>query len=272
MRILPLGPYVKLPVGHDPREGCAEMGGGTPCERCLWRRTWSFLGDTILVRGVPELARGRYVNLASLWTRRWRSLRATIRENDAPKWAGGRYAIPPPFFPFLRSSSLYSPLCLGLLSSLPHLRFSLFPLPSSFLSPPSLTLRKRPSSTLTPSPGSPGSSLGFPSLGCLSSRVPSGSSDSLNCQFCIALYCIGLHCVASHHFCITLCCLEVHCIAMRYIALPLHWLHSFRCFELLRIELYGCVIVGHSSLFGPRYCYFVDSCSSQPWVTTSVQL
>ena len=32
MRTLPLGPLVELPVGRDPSEGCAETGGGTPCE------------------------------------------------------------------------------------------------------------------------------------------------------------------------------------------------------------------------------------------------
>ena len=31
MRILPLGPYAELLVKHDPCEGRAEMGGGTPC-------------------------------------------------------------------------------------------------------------------------------------------------------------------------------------------------------------------------------------------------
>ena len=28
----PLTPQVELPVGHDPCEACAEMGGGMPCE------------------------------------------------------------------------------------------------------------------------------------------------------------------------------------------------------------------------------------------------
>ena len=66
MRILPLGPHVELPVGNDPCEGCAEMGGETLCELCLWHHTWSSLEDTILLRGVPKLTGGSYVNPASL--------------------------------------------------------------------------------------------------------------------------------------------------------------------------------------------------------------
>ena len=64
MRILPVGPHVELPVRYDPCEACAELGGGTPCELCLWQRRWSSRESTIRARGVPKLAGGRYVNPA----------------------------------------------------------------------------------------------------------------------------------------------------------------------------------------------------------------
>ena len=70
MRILPVVPYVELSVGHVPCEGCGELGGGAPCELSLWHRKWSSQRGTIRVRGVPELAGGRYVNPAFLWGRR----------------------------------------------------------------------------------------------------------------------------------------------------------------------------------------------------------
>ena len=104
MRILPTGPYVELSVRHVPCEGCAEMDGGPPCELCFWHP--KLPRRTIRVRDILELAGGHYVNPAFLWGRRWRSLGDTIRVKSVPKWAGGRAAIPPPSFPFLRSSSL----------------------------------------------------------------------------------------------------------------------------------------------------------------------
>ena len=67
MRILPVGPHVELPVRYDPCEACAELGGGTPCELCLWHRSWSSWESTIRVRGVLKLAGRRYVNPAFLW-------------------------------------------------------------------------------------------------------------------------------------------------------------------------------------------------------------
>ena len=53
-------PYA--PVGHDPREGCVEMGAGTPCDRTDWGRRCSSLWGTILVSGVPTWARRHYAN------------------------------------------------------------------------------------------------------------------------------------------------------------------------------------------------------------------
>ena len=95
MRALPLGPSEKLRMGsghgqrgsawgqgHDPREGCAEIGrrwalGGAPCGARA----------TILVRGVPKCALGTHAGPATgtfgkapygVWAtilvRRWRSL------------------------------------------------------------------------------------------------------------------------------------------------------------------------------------------------------
>ena len=128
MRILPLEPCVKFPLGHDPCEGCAEMGGWTPCELCPWHRKWSSRGGSIRVRGVRKLAGGRYVNPAFILGRRWLSLEGTIRAKGVPKWAVGRSAIPPHSFPFLCSSSLH-PLRQGLISSF-------FPPLSSFLPHP----------------------------------------------------------------------------------------------------------------------------------------
>ena len=64
MRTLPVGPHVEFPVRYAPCEACAELGGGTPCELCLWHRRWSSQGGTNRVRGVPKLVGGRYVNPA----------------------------------------------------------------------------------------------------------------------------------------------------------------------------------------------------------------
>ena len=80
-----VGPRWSSLWGHDPREGCAEMGGGTPCEPCRWGLRWCSLWVTILVRGVPKRAGGRHANPVAGAFRR-APCGATILVRGVPKW------------------------------------------------------------------------------------------------------------------------------------------------------------------------------------------
>ena len=51
----PLGPWVEFPAGHDPCERCAELGGGTHASSSIGA-TGGDLWYAMRVRGVPNWA------------------------------------------------------------------------------------------------------------------------------------------------------------------------------------------------------------------------
>ena len=54
MRTVLLGSLVELPKGHETREGCAEMGGGTQTKFAPGASGVAPHGATKRVRGVPK--------------------------------------------------------------------------------------------------------------------------------------------------------------------------------------------------------------------------
>ena len=56
---------MEILAGYNPRPGCAEICGGTPCDPSCWSRRWSSLWGAIRVRGVPKWAWGRLAKLLS---------------------------------------------------------------------------------------------------------------------------------------------------------------------------------------------------------------
>ena len=107
--------------------------------------------------------------------------------------------------------------CLSLSPSLRlYPRFSLIPLPYSFLSPPFIFLRKRPDGTCDPQPGFLESFLGFLVLGI--SEFP----EFLAVDRLVAVYCNVVHCIAVRRMCmcfascfaallLTLLCFALNC-------------------------------------------------------------
>eukprot|EP00959_Pyramimonas_sp_CCMP1952_P356709 7469930-Pyramimonas_sp.AAC.1 len=54
---------VGLPIGHNQREGCADMGGGMHVNALAGDgRRWNSPRATVRVRVVPNWARGRHAN------------------------------------------------------------------------------------------------------------------------------------------------------------------------------------------------------------------
>ena len=103
------------------------------------------------------------------------------------------------FPPFLLSSPTFG-RTLSYPSFRPYPRFSLFPLPSAFLPPPSNLFAKETDGTCDPQPDFPESLLGLPVPGSLSSQVPRVRSPAL-----FTVYCIPWHFSASHlhgHCCV----------------------------------------------------------------------
>ena len=182
----------------------------------------------------------------------------------------GRYATPSFSFPFfvpppsilpVPESSLIHPSACILGSPSSH-----FPPRSPLSSPPCLAKETR---WHVRPPTFPGIFLDLPVLRF--SEFP-GFLGFVRFIELSVLRCAALHCVILNCFCISLYCDVLHCIAMRFIALPLQWLHSFRCFALLRIELYGCVLVGDFVAGLPTFLLRLQSCSSYLLVNTPVQL
>eukprot|EP00959_Pyramimonas_sp_CCMP1952_P327484 6855591-Pyramimonas_sp.AAC.1 len=74
MRPQPLGPSVDLfSWGHEACEGCAEIGGGTACERSHWGLRWSSQWGHETREGCAEVGGGTHVDggrglrWSSLW-------------------------------------------------------------------------------------------------------------------------------------------------------------------------------------------------------------
>ena len=83
MRTHPLGPSVELPGGHETREGCAEIGAGTPCGRTRWGHMWSHN------EGVPPVLISVLVNFQRAFA---------VAPSALPGWCGASIyrRIPPP--------------------------------------------------------------------------------------------------------------------------------------------------------------------------------
>ena len=59
----PLVQEVEVFAGHDPRQGCAEICGGAPCEPSLCR--WSSLWGATRARGAPKMGVGTPASMTS---------------------------------------------------------------------------------------------------------------------------------------------------------------------------------------------------------------